>query len=102
MPKGVYGLNYYIHIGKNMVLYFGGYLWENDIEMGGNIDIVIGANIYSHNGVRISSKSSIAGQCNIIDSNHGTFKSQFIQSYPMDTPNMVLTLDPTYEFPLNA
>ena len=61
-----------LKFGKNVTLYPGVYLWGNNIEIGDNVDIGIGTIIYAKKGVRIGNNTSIAGQCYIIDSNHGT------------------------------
>ncbi len=74
-----------VRVGKNVTFYPGVYLWGRDIEIGDNVDIGIGTIIYSRNGVRIGNNTSIAGQCYIIDSNHGTAKGQLIQNQPMNT-----------------
>lgn len=49
------------------------------------MDIGIGTIIYSRNGVKIGSNTSIAAQCYIIDSNHGMARDTLIREQPMDT-----------------
>ncbi len=71
-----------IHMGKNVTLYPGVYLWGNEIYIGDNVDIGIGTIIHSTNGIHIGNDTVIAGQCYIIDSNHGTKKGQLIRKQP--------------------
>lgn len=63
-----------------MTFYPGVYLWGNDITIGDNVDIGIGTIIHSTNGVTIGDNTVIAGQCYIIDSNHGTAAGELIRS----------------------
>lgn len=58
--------------GKNVTIYPGAYLWGNYIEIGDNVDIGIGIVIYGKKGVKIENNTIFAGQCYIIDPNHGT------------------------------
>ena len=74
-----------VKFGHNVTLYPGVYFWGRDIEIGDNVDIGIGTIIYSRNGVKIGSNTSIAAQCYIIDSNHGTASGTLIRKQPMDT-----------------
>lgn len=69
-----------VKVGKNVTLYPGVYLWGNDIEIGDNVDIGVGTIIYSKNGIKIGDNTIIAGQCYIIDSNHGTKAGHLIRS----------------------
>lgn len=71
-------------MGKNVTLYPGVYLWGNDIDIGDNVDIGIGTIIYSKNGIKIGSNTVIAGQCYIIDCNHGTQKGVLIREQADD------------------
>lgn len=73
-----------VKIGKNVTFYPGVYLWGNNIEIGDNVDIGIGTIIYSKNGIKIGSNTNIAGQCYIIDSNHGTKKDRLIREQTDD------------------
>ena len=66
-------------VGKNVTFYPGVYLWGNDIEIGDNVDIGVGTIIYSKNGIKIGDNTIIAGQCYIIDSNHGMKADQLIR-----------------------
>lgn len=72
-------------MGKNVTLYPGVYLWGNDIEIGDNVAIGIGTIIYSRNGIKIGSNTMIAGQCYIIDCNHGTKKGRLIMEQSDET-----------------
>ena len=68
--------------GKNVTFYPGVYLWGNDIEIGDNVEIGIGTIIYAKKKVKIGSNSSIAGQCYIIDTNHGTKAGTLFRNQP--------------------
>ena len=68
-----------VKVGKNVTFYPGVYLWGNDIEIGDNVDIGVGTIIYSKNGIKIGDNTIIAGQCYIIDSNHGMKADQLIR-----------------------
>ena len=68
-----------VKVGKNVTFYPGVYLWGNDIEIGDNVDIGVGTIIYSKNGIKIGDNTIIAGQCYIIDSNHGMKAGQLIR-----------------------
>lgn len=72
-------------MGKNVTIYPGVYLWGQNIEIGDNVDIGIGTIIYAKESVHIGSDTSIAGQCYIIDSNHGITANELIREQPMDT-----------------
>lgn len=74
-----------VKMGKNVTLYPGVYLWGQNIEIGDNVDIGIGTIIYAKKKVYIGSNTSIAGQCYIIDSNHGIAADELIRRQPMDT-----------------
>lgn len=69
-------------MGKNVTLYPGSYLWGNEIQIGDNVDIGINTIIHSTNGIYIGDDTVIAGQCYIIDSNHGTSKDRLIRLQP--------------------
>jgi len=62
-----------------VTIYPGAYFWGNDIVVGDNVDIGIGTIIHSTNGVYIGDNSIIAGQCYIIDSNHGTKEGMLVR-----------------------
>ena len=48
-----------IHMGKNVTLYPGVYLWGNEIFIGDNVDIGIGTIIHSTNGIHIGNNLSL-------------------------------------------
>ena len=81
-----------IKVGKNVTFYPGVYLWGNDIEIGDNVDIGIGTIIYSKNGIKIGNNTNIAGQCYIIDSNHGTKKGNLIREQADDAAQNGITI----------
>ena len=73
-----------VKVGGNVTFYPGVYLWGNEIEIGDNASIGIGTIIHSTNGVHIGNNTVIAGQCYIIDSNHGTKKGELIINQPSE------------------
>jgi len=68
-----------LKLGSNVTIYPGAYFWGNEILIGNNVDIGIGTIIHSTNGVYIGDNTVIAGQCYVIDSNHGTKKGELIR-----------------------
>ena len=73
-----------VKLGKNVTLYPGAYLWGNNITCGSNVDIGINTIIYAKKKVSIGDNTLIAGQCYIIDSNHGTKAGELIKNQPDD------------------
>ena len=73
-----------VKVGNNVTFYPGVYLWGNDIEIGDNVDIGVGTIIYSKNGIKIGDNTVIAGQCYIIDSNHGMKAASLIREQADD------------------
>lgn len=74
-------INKNIKIGKNVTIYPGVMFWGDGlIEIGDNCDIGKDTIIYSSKtgGVYIGSNTNIAGQCYIIDMDHGIQKKQLI------------------------
>ncbi len=76
-------INTNLKIGKNVSIYpyvqlFG----DGLIEIGDNVSIGTGTIIYAskQGGVKIGSNSMIAGQCYIIDTDHGIDKSDLIRN----------------------
>lgn len=76
-------INTNLKIGKNVSIYpyvqiFG----DGLIEIGDNVSIGTGTIIYASKagGVKIGSNSMIAGQCYIIDTNHGIGRGAYIRS----------------------
>lgn len=73
-----------VKLGKNVALYQGVYFWGNNISVGSNVDIGMNTVIYAKKGVYIGDNTNIAGQCYIIDSNHGTKASELIRNQQDD------------------
>lgn len=69
-------INPNVKVGKNVIFYPGIMLWgDGCIEIGDNVDIGKDTIIYAkapQGGIKIGNYTSIAAQCYIIDSNHGT------------------------------
>lgn len=74
-----------MRFGHHVTLYPGVYLWGQHIRIGSNVDIGIGTILYARAGLHIGDNTSIAGQCYIIDSNHGTALGTPIREQPMQT-----------------
>lgn len=77
----VHLINTNIRLGRNVTIYPDVMFWgDGPIEIGDNVDIGIGTIIYSYHrgGVSIKSNTVIAGQCYIIDMDHGIQKEQLI------------------------
>ena len=74
-----------VRMGKGVKFYPGGFRGGSNIEIGNHVDIGVGTVIYSRNGIKIGDNTSIAGQCYIIDSNHGIAKGRLIREQPMDS-----------------
>lgn len=74
-----------VKVGKNVIIYPGVYLWGSNIEIGDNVQIGIGTIIFSKNGVKIGRNTAIAGQCYIIDMNHGTKRGNLIMEQSSET-----------------
>lgn len=74
-----------VNIGKNVTIYPNVYFWgDGEIIIGDNVDIGIGTIIFSKKRVFIGNNTSIAAQCYIIDSNHGTRKDILINQQKLD------------------
>jgi acetyltransferase-like isoleucine patch superfamily enzyme len=74
-----------IKIGKNVTIYPGvSFSGKGEIIIGNNVQIGEGTLVYSHNKIEIGSNVAIAGQCYIIDCNHGTRKDELIQNQPLE------------------
>lgn len=81
-----------IKMGSNVTIYPGVYLWGKDITIGNNVDIGIGTIIHSTNGIKIGDNTVIAGQCYIIDSNHGTAKNELIRNQSSSVADNGITI----------
>lgn len=73
-----------VKLGKNVTFYQGTYLWGRLISIGSNVDIGMNTVIFSKKGVTIGDNTNIAGQCYIIDTNHGTKAGQLIRNQDDD------------------
>lgn len=74
-----------IKIGKNVTIYPDVYFWgEGLIEIGDNVDIGKGTIIFAKSKVIIGNNTLIAGQCYIIDCNHGTSIDMLIQEQDLE------------------
>ena len=71
-------------LGKNVTFYQGAYLWGGVISIGDNVDIGMNTVIFAKKGVSIGNNTNIAGQCYIIDTNHGTKAGRLIREQEDD------------------
>lgn len=75
-------INKNIRLGKNVTIYPYCQFWGDGlINIGDNVDIGTGTILYASQGggIQIGNNTSIAGQCYIIDMDHGELKNQLIQ-----------------------
>lgn len=74
-----------LRIGRNVTIYpnvsFSG---DGEIILGDNVQIGEGTLIYSHKKIHIGNNVAVAGQCYIIDCNHGTKRSSLMQDQPLE------------------
>ena len=68
-----------VKLGKNVTFYQDAYLWGFGITIGDNVDIGMNTVIFAKKGVTIGNNTNIAGQCYIIDTNHGTKAGRLIR-----------------------
>lgn len=73
-----------VKVGKKVTLYPGVYLWGRNIEFGDNVNIGMNTVIFAKKGVTIGNNTNIAGQCYIIDTNHGTKAGRLIREQEDD------------------
>ena len=73
-----------VKLGKNVTFYQGVYLWGGGISVGSIVDIGMNTVIFAKKGVFFGNNTSIAGQCYIIDSNHGTKIGELIRNQEDD------------------
>lgn len=70
-----------LKIGKNVTIYpnvsFSG---GGEIELGDNVQIGEGTILYAHKKISIGNNVAVAGQCYIIDCNHGIEKGNLMQN----------------------
>lgn len=82
-----------VEIGNNVTIYPGVYFWgSGSIKIGDNVDLGIDTIIYSKSNVTIGNNTSIAAQCYIIDSNHGTKKGLLINKQPLEFEREGITI----------
>lgn len=75
-----------ITFGNNISLYSGVQIWgDGHITLGDNVAIGKDTIIFAHQSMYIGSDTSIAGQCYIIDSDHGTERTSLIREQKLIT-----------------
>ena len=92
----IYVINKNITIGKNVTIYPGVMFWGNGkISIGDNCDIGKDTIIYSseNGGVKIENNTTIAGQCYIIDMDHGIKKGENISNQKNSVGKIVIGKD---------
>ena len=83
-----------IIFGDKVKLYSGVQIWgDGKITIGNNVAIGKDTIIYANNSMTIGNDTSIAGQCYIIDSDHGIGKSQLIREQPLETDSIYIGND---------
>lgn len=75
-----------IIFGKNISLYSGVQIWgDGQITLGDNVAIGKDTIIFAHEPMCIGNDTSIAGQCYIIDSDHGVRRSLLIREQQLES-----------------
>lgn len=83
-----------IIFGNNVSLYSGVQIWgDGQITIGDNVAIGKDTIIFAHKPMYIGSNTSIAGQCYIIDSDHGIIRSQLIREQPLESEKIYIGSD---------
>ncbi|WP_346934833.1 acyltransferase [Clostridium sp.] len=83
-----------IIFGNNVSLYSGVQIWgDGQITIGDNVAIGKDTIIFAHKPMYIGSDTSIAGQCYIIDSDHGIVRSSLIREQPLDSEPIYIGRD---------
>lgn len=85
-PNITFGNNVKIH--PNVQVFGGG-----SIEIGDNVGIGRDTIIYANYKIVIGENSLIAGQCYIIDSDHGIARNELIQEQPMKSKPIIIGKD---------
>lgn len=83
-------------VGDGYCAYPGSLLWgDGPIRIGRNVAVGKDTIIYAHagGGVSIGDNTSIAGQCYVIDSDHGIERGRPIREQPMTTAAIVIEDD---------
>lgn len=82
-----------VKIGKNVTIYQNVMFWgDGEIIIGSNVDIGKDTIIFAKKRVVIGDNTSIAAQCYIIDSNHGTNLDHHIQNQPLEYDERGITI----------
>ena len=85
-----------VHVGNNVTLYTNAVLWgDGDIVLGNNVDVGFGTVIFAskQGGVTIGDDTCIAGQCYIIDMDHGTKKGINVNKQPNVSQEIIIGKD---------
>lgn len=83
-----------IVFGNNVSLYSGIQIWgDAEVIIGDNVAIGKDTIIFAHQPMRIGNDTSIAGQCYIIDSDHGIKRSSLIREQPLESESIYIGSD---------
>lgn len=83
-----------IFFGDKVTIYSGVQIWgDGKITIGNNVAIGKDTIIYAHKDMIIGNDTSIAGQCYIIDSNHGVKKTQLIREQKLVSDSIYIGND---------
>lgn len=83
-----------IIFGNNVSLYSGIQIWgDGEITIGDNVAIGKDTVIFAHQPMYIGNDTSIAGQCYIIDSDHGIKRSSLIREQPLESESIYIGSD---------
>jgi acetyltransferase-like isoleucine patch superfamily enzyme len=82
-----------VTIGKNVTIYPGVmFSGGGEINIGDNVAIGKDTILYSNTSVLIGNDTAIAGQCYIIDANHGVSKGTLMREQPLDVAENGITI----------
>jgi len=83
-----------IIFGNNIFLHSGVQIWgDGQISLGDNVAIGKDTIIFAHEPMYIGSNTSIAGQCYIIDSDHGVNRSLLIREQKLESQTIYIGED---------
>ena len=83
-----------IIFGNNVSIYSGVQIWgDGQIILGDNVAIGKDTIIFAHKSMYIGSDTSIAGQCYIIDSDHGIKRSSLIREQELESEAIYIGKD---------
>lgn len=83
-----------IKFGSNVSLYSGTQIWGNgQVIIGNNVAIGKDTIIFSNKKITIDDNTSIAGQCYIIDSDHGIKKNKLIREQGLVSEEIIIGND---------